>query len=87
MGSSCNSCHAPIVWARTEAKEGKPSRSMPIDADPESGAMAVPGNGNLVKIGEERGQPIVRYVPKGKGLHVSHFATCPEGPQHRKARR
>jgi hypothetical protein len=93
VGATCNSCEAPIVWARTEAKEAKdgkaakPSRSMPIDADPDTGAMAVPGNGNLVKIGEDRGQPVVRYVPKGKGLHVSHFATCPNGPAHRKAKR
>ena len=92
MASTCKSCDAPIVWARTEAKEGKdgkvkPARSMPIDADPDTGQMAVPGNGNLVKVGEDRGQPVVRYVPAGKGLHVSHFATCPERDQHRKGKR
>jgi hypothetical protein len=92
VSASCNSCGAAIVWARTEAKENKdgsvkPSRSMPIDADPDTGEMAVPGNGNLVKIGVDRGQPVVRYVPAGKGLHVSHFATCPNRDQHRKAKR
>lgn len=83
----CNSCDARIVWARTEAKEGKPARSMPLDAD-DDGTPAVPGNGNLVQIGTEpSGAPVVRYVPKGKGLFVSHFATCPNGPSHRKAKR
>lgn len=93
MGASCKSCHAPIVWAKTEAKAAtdtkgpKPSRAMPLDADPDTGQPAVPGNGNLVVIGHDAGTPVVRYVPTGRGMHVSHFATCPERDQHRKARR
>lgn len=84
--SVCKSCGARIVWARTEAKEGKPARSMPLDAN-DDGTPAVPGNGNLVVIGDDKGSPVVRYVPKGRGLHVSHFATCPQRDEHRKTKK
>lgn len=84
--ATCRSCDAPIVWTETEPKEGKPSRRMPIDAN-DDGTPAVPGNGNLVVVGNNHGTPVVRYVPNGKGLHVSHFATCEHAAEHRKGKR
>lgn len=32
------------------------------------------------------GAPIVRYVPKTIGHHVTHFATCTNPQKHRKTR-
>jgi hypothetical protein len=77
--AKCRSCGAAIVWAKTEAREGKPSRNIPLDADPddENRPLTVEG-GNLVVVQHHAGQsPTVRYVSKERGRHVTHFSTCP----------
>ena len=82
--ASCRSCGARVVWARTETKEGKPPKSMPLDATPD-GRVLVVENGNIVTIGTDTGgAPVVRYVASGQGRHRSHFATCPHAAEHRK---
>lgn len=83
--ATCKSCDAPIVWAQTEPKNDKPGRAMPLDAN-DDGSLAVPGNGNIIVTAQGPRGPVVRYVPAGRGLHVSHFATCPNAKQHRKAK-
>lgn len=85
--STCRSCKAPIVWVETEAKPGKPGRKMPLDAAPTDMTKArVDPDGNIRFSGQRTGDgtPIVRYVPKGAGMHVSHFATCPNAKGHRR---
>lgn len=86
----CRSCGAPIIWATTEAREGKPAKRNPVDADPArpGKALEVP-DGNLIFTGgrDERRSWIVRYVGAGKGKFRSHFATCPNSSSHRKAKR
>lgn len=79
MTARCQSCRAPIVWAKTEA--GKP---IPLDPDP------VP-DGNLALASWETGQaPRVRYLRKGDDppdpmvRRVAHFATCPAAKRHRR---
>jgi hypothetical protein len=73
----CDSCKAPIYWARTEA-----NRDMPLDAEPvEDGTFAFFDETNRI-----------RYIkPSARRddspLYKSHFATCPEGPGWRKSRR
>lgn len=69
--STCRSCGARIVWAETE--NGK---RMPIDAKPEKRLVLIidppsPGTTPLVDV---------------RDTYVSHFATCPNAAQHRKAR-
>jgi hypothetical protein len=70
----CSSCHARILWA-TSAASGKP---IPLDPDPKVG-------GNVEVEGT-----LARVVPAaargGRPLYVSHFATCANAEQHRKAR-
>jgi hypothetical protein len=89
--AECRSCHAAVIWVATEATETKPSRRMPVDADPtRPGKALVVENGNLVFTGQQDGTSgswIVRYVPSGRGKHLSHFATCPNATQHRKGKR
>lgn len=90
MSARCKSCRADIVWVETEAKADKPGRKMPLDADPNNpGYARIDPNGNLVFTGATTGDGtrIVRYVPAGRGRHVSHFATCPAAATHRKAKR
>lgn len=72
MTTRCGSCGAEITWARTE--KGKP---MPVDAAPNE-------RGNLIV---ERGACRVAtlFDPPGE-RHTSHFASCPDHAQHRKAR-
>lgn len=85
----CRSCPAPIIWAETEAKENKPGRKIPIDADPDNhGYAKIVEGGNLAFTGQTTGEdlPVVRYVPKAVGRHVTHFSTCPNAESYRKSR-
>jgi hypothetical protein len=51
---------------------------MPVDVDEVD-------DGNLVFVATQAdGTPIARYVAKGTGKRVSHFATCPDAKSHRK---
>lgn len=87
--AKCRTCPAPIIWAETEAKKDKPGRKIPIDADPDNrGYAKIVEGGNLTFTGQTTGDdlPIVRYVPKIIGRHVTHFATCPNAKKHRKTR-
>lgn len=83
----CRSCGEPVVWVETEASAKKPARMMPIDADAD-GEPAAFADGNLVFTGQRsvKGNPIVRYLPAGKGNRRSHFASCPKASEHRKSK-
>ena len=67
--SSCNSCGAPVIWAKT-----KNDKNIPLDPKPvKGGNIELTENRALyVKAGE-------------KELYVSHFATCPNASSHRRA--
>lgn len=75
-----------MIWAVTEAREGKPAKRNPVDADPArpGKALEVP-DGNLIFTGARLdGSWVIRYVGKGKGKFRSHFASCPNAGDHRK---
>jgi hypothetical protein len=79
--SKCGSCGAFIVWARS-VKSGV---SMPIDADP----VLTGGNIELDESGSRVQFRVVTEEEKTDGrfdLHVSHFATCPDGETWRNRR-
>ena len=67
----CKSCGKPVTFAETV--NGK---EMPIELNDQ---------GNLVLVGH-----LIQHIPKGQAApagsqrYVSHFATCPNGPAHRK---
>jgi hypothetical protein len=84
--STCRSCGVEIVWTETEAKPDKPGRKMPLTAEPGTGKAKVVANGNIRYTGATSGDgtPIVRYVPKAAGMHVSHFSDCPNADKHRR---
>lgn len=77
--ATCRSCDAEIEWARTE--HGK---SIPLDV-----GTRADGNIRVVsRVATERGMaPLIRYVGRGEGDRVSHFATCPNATEHRKGNR
>lgn len=86
--STCRSCQARIVWAKTAGNR----RSIPLDAELKRGQL-VPAefdNGNLRNTnGVAMGHggevvPVVEYVAPGPGLWRSHFASCPNSAQHRR---
>lgn len=79
--SVCRSCRAPVVWVATEAREGKPSKSMPLDATPDGRVEVVEG-GNVEYV--EDSTSTVRVVATGQGRFRSHFASCPHAREHRK---
>lgn len=68
----CRGCHAPILWASTEA-----GRLMPLDADEA-------GDDGTVTV--ERG--VAQVVPSGPTLfpvarYRPHWATCPHADRFR----
>lgn len=71
MSARCRTCSAPLVWATSEA-----GRPMPFDAQPTVGGThtVVSGRATFVPEAKRRGQ-----------LYTSHFATCPQASQHRRA--
>jgi hypothetical protein len=76
MAARCRSCGAGILWAISTAS-GKP---IPIDPQPVD-------NGN-VRLGRNaRGEITASVLGRheaGPGMHVSHFATCPNRDRHRR---
>jgi len=71
--STCRSCNAPILWARSAKGKRRP---MPLDPEPVPG-----GNVELVD-----GEAWVVKPDPNVPRYVSHFATCPNAGQHRRAR-
>lgn len=76
MSARCTSCGALIIWAVT--KNGKP---MPVDA-----VSAPTGNIALVPDPDPREPPTAQYLKTPGVRYLSHFATCPNAAEHRKAR-
>lgn len=75
--TSCGTCKAPILWARTVASEtGKGGKAMPLDPEPnDEGNVAVrqTGPGRYVARVLKAGESHDTYAEK---LHMPHFATC-----------
>lgn len=78
MSAECRTCGASIIWCVTDKNQ-----RMPVDAEPAE-------NGNLL-ISLEGGQYFVTAGRSehsdGEPLYTSHFATCVNAAQHRKAKR
>lgn len=79
MASNCKSCGEPVIWALTQRE-----KRMPVDVVP-----VVGGNIELeynAPDGTALETPFATYVRKSDELrYVSHFATCVDADQHRKA--
>jgi hypothetical protein len=74
--STCRSCEAEILWASTCTGKPMPVNAMPCD------------DGNLVLQGEPPNRVALQRLPMDVGpFYASHFATCPNAEQHRKAKR
>ena len=86
MRATCDSCGAPIEWARF-ATSGKP---VPLD-------VGLVDNGNLELVERrDAGEAIVRLLgrveleaarERGTPLRRTHFATCPNAAAHRRSSR
>jgi hypothetical protein len=74
--TTCRSCKQPIRWAVTEK-----GHRMPVDPAPRAD-----GNVTLTAQGPDE-PPLARVGQGGNGpRYVSHFATCPDAPRHRRQR-
>jgi hypothetical protein len=80
--AECKSCGAAITWVLTE--KDKP---MPVDAEPVE-------QGNVELYRDDAGEQRARVVVEGDATlpgfdlparYQSHFASCPQADQHRKA--
>lgn len=76
MSDSCKTCGAAIIWAKTAKGartplDAKPVRVAELVEDPETGKEIVQ-DGLFVIGGAHTG-------------HVSHWATCPQAKEHRRA--
>lgn len=75
----CRSCRARIVWATTD--NGK---TMPVNPEPdERGNLALhrDSSGILHARVIRDSAPIRPWEKRG----ISHFATCPDAPRHRRS--
>lgn len=73
---TCRSCGAPIVWAITKTGRKNPVVKAPDDM-----------KGNIQLKDDGNGELRALSVKPGEGPYISHFANCPNGPSHRKAKR
>jgi hypothetical protein len=70
----CNSCHAEIVWCETTT-----GKRMPMDAAPsEKGTFVILGGRAHTATDEDR--------RLNRPLHTSHFSSCPQASDWRRAR-
>ena len=76
--STCRSCNAKIIWAKTLA-----GKAIPIDAKPQPAGNIHLNRGVAIYLTDEE-QKILRE--EGTTFHVAHFATCPNAAQHRRKR-
>lgn len=75
--SRCRSCHASIIWAKTEGR-----KMMPVDAEPvEDGNIELTATGNPWPMASP--YPPAGF-PRADLLYVSHYATCPDAEKWRK---
>ena len=72
--SACKSCGAPIRWCKTER-----GKNIPVDDAPSPAGNLDIGRDGIARVVTES----LRY---GQKLYQSHFVTCPEAAQHRRAR-
>lgn len=72
--TACRSCGASIFFTRS-ATTGNP---MPMDADPIPSGDYIIEDGRAVYVGTGL------TLDYGNDRFISHFATCPNAPMHRK---
>lgn len=85
MLTQCRSCGANIRWVISDST----GKVIPIDAD-----ASAKGNLRMLKTLSQNGQAVVvvvsgaeREALRARGeAFMSHFATCPQGPQWRRPR-
>lgn len=82
---SCRACRADIVFGRTSrTSKGKPV-VMPVDVKPaDNGTVALSKQDGVYYAGVVRKNQAAGMRDRGVGLHVSHFATCPQGARFRR---
>lgn len=78
MTTVCSSCEREIVWALTAR-----GKRMPLDADPVEEWTDLRGK---FVLRDGVALAAVNAPPEaGEQVYVSHFATCPQAAQHRRA--
>lgn len=86
--SSCRSCGAAIIWARTSR-----GNAMPVDAEPDrDGTLALVEDEHLCELtAHVVGKPTQIAYVDGELVepprYTSHFETCPNADAHRQPRR
>ncbi len=80
---TCRSCKAPIRWVQLADSTGD-RKPHPIDAEPETGNIAVARFPDGLLYGRicTPADPILAAERRC----LSHFATCPSAAQHRRPR-
>ena len=75
--AECNSCGAPIFWAKTI--KGRP---IPLDEQPSPRGNVVVSEEGTALVYRDPSAIAPRYADSPK--YLSHFATCPNAEEHRK---
>lgn len=81
MSAACKSCGAPIIWAKTA--KGK---AMPLDDTPTPAGTFILLEANALTNDLSAVTAPKEYDGKRpRPRYTSHFATCPQAHQHRRA--
>jgi hypothetical protein len=81
--ATCRSCGATVVWVKVN---GRPH---PCDPDPATMVVShvvvnpATGNGRVLKADDL--EQAESWVAFGATVHRSHFSSCPNAAEHRKA--
>ena len=83
--ATCRSCKADIIWAKTAR-----GKKIPLDAvasdEPGPNQFWLKGDGrHLIAYYIDRHHQALRAQNRDPGGYVSHFSTCPNADDHRKA--
>lgn len=85
---SCRSCKAVVIWATMKLT----SKRNPLDPDPvtvvkaKAGIIAYnPATGAAQSVTAANILQTALWASRGVTFHLSHWATCPDREEHRKA--
>lgn len=97
--SLCRSCGAEVLWRRTVAGRSMPLDFEPCEPDTPGAMIGWDDGGQQLVAGVEVAAEQIalrdhhsakwakhRIADGEFPAHLSHFATCPNGPQHRRPR-
>jgi hypothetical protein len=90
MASACKSCGAPILWRKVKGKPtAHPCDPEPVTLDLTTDLRSLvawnPVTERALILRAEHHEHVAAWVARGVELYRSHFSSCPNADEHRRA--